>query len=107
MDLLAVDGANGGLKPRSQYIKESKLVVSGLLHCDLLNSSRLLLNGLSLKIVFHQQRNSFVLMADDTSRNCRVRIIEAQLCVQYVKLSDEKYRKIQQSLPATQSKAWV
>ena len=40
-------------------------------------------------------------MADDASRDCRVRIIEAQLCVRYVKLSDEKYRNIQQSLPAT------
>ena len=26
MDLVGVDGANGGLKARSQYIKESKLV---------------------------------------------------------------------------------
>ena len=40
-------------------------------------------------------------MADDASRDCTVRIIEAQLYVQYVKLSDEKYRNIQQSLPAT------
>ena len=39
-------------------------------------------------------------MADDASRDCRVHIIEAQLCVPYVKLSDEKYRNIQQSLPA-------
>ena len=40
-------------------------------------------------------------MVDDASRDCRVCIIETQLCVQYVKLSDEKYRNIQQSLPAT------
>ena len=40
-------------------------------------------------------------MSDDVSRDCRVRIIEAQLCVQHVKLSDEKYRDIQQSSPAT------
>ena len=39
-------------------------------------------------------------MADDASRHCRVRIREAQMCVRHVKLSDEKYRKIQQSLPA-------
>ena len=100
MDLVAVDGANSGLKTRSQYIKESKLVeVSGLLHCDLVNSDRLLLNSLPLKIVLHRQ--SFVLMADDASRDCRVRIIEAQFCIRYVKLSDEKYRNIQQSVPAT------
>ena len=102
MDLMAVDGANGGLKARSQYVKESKLVeVSGLLHCDLLISDRLLLNGLPLKGVLHRQRDSFVLMADDASRDCRVRIIEAHLFVRYVKLSDEKYKNIQQSLPAT------
>ena len=70
MDLLAVDGANGGLKARSQYIKESKLVeVSGLLDCDLVNSDSLLFNGLSLKIVLHRQRDSFVLMADNASRD--------------------------------------
>ena len=40
-------------------------------------------------------------MADDASRDCKVGIIEAQLCVQYVILPDEKYRNIQQSLQAT------
>ena len=102
MDLLAMDGANGGLKAKSQYIKESKLVeVSGLSHCDLVDSDRLLLNGFPLKIVLHRQRDSFVLMANDASRDCRAHIIEPQLCVRYVKLSDEKYRNIQQFLPAT------
>ena len=102
MDLGAVHCANGGLKARSQYIKESKLVeVSGLLHYDLVNLDRLLLNGLALKILLHRQRDSFVLMADDASRDCRVCIIEAQLYARYVKLSDEKYRNIQQFLPAT------
>ena len=88
-----------GLKARAKYIKERKMVqVSGLLHCDLVTSDRLLLNGLSLKIVFHRRRDSFILMADDASRDCRVRIIEAQLCVRYVKLPDKKYRDIQQFL---------
>ena len=58
------------------------------------------MNGLPLKIVLHRQRDTFVLIADDPSRDCRVCIIEAQLWVPYVKLSDEKYRNIQQSLPA-------
>ena len=40
-------------------------------------------------------------MADDASRDCGVCIIEAQLYVRYIKLSDEKYRNIQQSLQAT------
>ena len=91
-----------GLKARTKYIKERKMLqVSGLLHCDLVTSDRLLLNGLSLKIVFHRRRDSFILMADDASRDCRVRIIEAQLCVRYVKLPDKKYRDIQQFLLAT------
>ena len=82
MDLVAVDGANGGLKARTQYIKESKMVeVPGLLHCGLVNSNRLLLKGLPLKIVLNRQRDSFLLMGDDASRDCRVLIIEAQLCV--------------------------
>ena len=47
MDLVAVDGANGGLRAGSQYIKERKLVeVSGILNCDLVSSDHLLLNGL-------------------------------------------------------------
>ena len=54
MDLVAMDGPNVGFKARPQYIEESKLVeVSGLLHCDLVNLSRLLLKGHSLKIVLH------------------------------------------------------
>ena len=40
-------------------------------------------------------------MADDASRDYRVRIIETQLCDWHVKLSDEKYKNIQESLPAT------
>ena len=104
MDLVAVDGANSGHKARSRYIKESKMVdVSGLLHCDLVNSDGLLLNGLPLKIVLRRHRDSFVLIADDASSDFRVRIIEAQLCIPYVKLSDEKYRSIQQTLTATPS----
>ena len=60
MDLVTVDGAKSGLKGRTQYIKESKLVeMSGLLHCDLISSDRLLLNDLPLKIVLHRQRDSF------------------------------------------------
>ena len=38
MDLMALDGTNGGLKTRTHYVKESKSVeVSGLLHYDLVN----------------------------------------------------------------------
>ena len=78
MDLVAVDGANGGLKARTQYIKESKMVdVPDLLHSGLVNSNCLLLNGLPLKIALNRQRGSFVLMVDDASRDCKVRIIEA------------------------------
>ena len=40
-------------------------------------------------------------MADDAGGDCRVRITETELCVRYVKLSDEKYKNIQQSLSAT------
>ena len=61
MDLVAVNGANGTLKARTQYkyIKESELVeVSGLLHCNLVNPDRLFLNGLPLKIVPPRQRDS-------------------------------------------------
>ena len=94
LDLVAVSGVN---KARTQCIKESKIVEkSSLLHCDFVNSDCLLLNGLLLKTVLHRQRDSSVLMADDASRDCRVRIKEAQLCVRYVKLSDEKYINIQQ-----------
>ena len=54
---------------------------------------------LSIRITFSW--TTFVLMADDRSKDCRVCIIEAQLCVRHVKLSDEKYRNIQQSFPVT------
>ena len=102
MDLVVVGGANGRLKARSQYTKKSKMVEAfGLLYCNLISSDRLLLIDLPLKIVLHRQRDSFVLMLDDASRDCRVCIIRAQLCVLYIKLSDEKNRNIQQSLPAT------
>ena len=97
-----MDGTNSWLKARTQYIKEKKIVkVSGLLQWNLDNSDRRLLNGLPLKIVLYPQKDCFVLMSDDVSREYRVRIIESQLCVRCVKLSDEKYKNIQPSLPAT------
>ena len=40
-------------------------------------------------------------MTDDSSIDYRIHIIEAQFCVPHVKLSDKKYRNIQQSLLAT------
>ena len=61
MDLVAVDGASGGLKARTQYIKESKMVeVAGLLHYDLVSSNRLLLNSLPLNIVLHRQSSNIL-----------------------------------------------
>ena len=68
---------------------------------DLFNSDHVLLNSIPLKTVLHRQRDSFVLMADDARRDFRIPIRESQLCVRYVKLSDEKYRNIQQSLSTT------
>ena len=66
MELMAVDGANGGLKARAQCVKERELAkMSGPLHCNLVSLDRLLLTGLPSKIVYHQQRERFVLMADD------------------------------------------
>ena len=98
MDLMTLDDGNDGLKTRTQYIKERELVeVSGLSHCDVINLNCLLLNNLPLKMEWKSE--SFVLMTDGASRYFR--IIEAWLCVQYAKLSDVKYRNIQQSLPAT------
>ena len=68
---------------------------------DLLNSDRLLLNSIPLKTVLHRQRDSFLLMADDARRDFRIPIRELQFRDRYVKLFDEKYRNIQQSLPTT------
>ena len=77
MDLVTVDGANGGLKARTQYIEERKLAeMSVLLHCDVINL------------------------------DCRVHIIKAQLCIRHVKLSDEKFSNpYQLHLSAIQSNA--
>ena len=73
MDLVAVDGANSGLKATSRYIKERKLVkVPDLLHWDLINLDHLLLNRPPFKIILHRQRDSFILIADDVNRDCRV-----------------------------------
>ena len=56
----------------SEKAKQCKQSVSSI-------ACRLLLNVLPLKIVIHRQRDSFVLMADDASRDCRVCITAAQL----------------------------
>ena len=37
------------------------------------------MKGFPLKIVLNQERDSFVLITDDASRDCRVHVIEAEL----------------------------
>ena len=81
---------------RKQIGRSASSIELRFLHCG--SSS---LKSPPLNIVPHWQRDSFLLLADDARRDCRVRIIEAQLCAPQVKLSDKKYRIIQQSLPVT------
>ena len=106
MDMLTVDDGSDGLKARTKYFKQSKIVeVSGLLHCNLIHSDRLLLNSLPLKIVLHRQRDSFVSIADDASRDCRVCIIDMLNCL--MKNTEIFNNPFQLHQLDTQSNAWL
>lgn len=79
------NAANEGLVKRRAALKENSIDMTGHLHCDVFNQSRLLLNGVEVRVRLIRSRDSFCLI--DPAGVFSVHIEEANLLVRRVKIS--------------------
>ena len=80
------EAGNHGLHMRYLHTHSSAAVsVMGSLRIDMFEQERYLPNGISLKLRFHQQKDSYMLLA--AANNYRIKILEAVLLVRKVKAS--------------------
>ena len=81
---------NQGFAKRSQFIQDSKkFSLSGPIFSDVFMGDRLLLNGMTLKIVLNRSSNEFCLMdknADNAKVNPKVKLIDVVLKIRKVKV---------------------
>ena len=67
------EAGNSAVKQKFDFFKGSKIVeLSGQLHCDLFNQGRLMLNGVSLRIILHRNRSPFSLMCAENDPNYNI-----------------------------------
>ncbi|XP_057299246.1 uncharacterized protein F54H12.2-like [Hydractinia symbiolongicarpus] len=98
----AAAGDNAGLVKRQGYTARSRIVeLSGRLHCDIFNQGRLLLNGLSLKITLHRNKDAFCLMTNGDNPDVKVKFVDVSLRLRKLQLTPKKFEMIQTSLERT------
>ncbi|XP_066930140.1 uncharacterized protein F54H12.2-like [Clytia hemisphaerica] len=98
---VTIDG-NNAVKQKFDIFKGSKIVeLSGQLHCDLFNQGRLMLNGVSLRIILHRNRSPFSLMCAENNPNYKLNIVEAVCCLRKVTLTSHKFLELQKQLEST------
>ena len=77
---------NQGLKSRNVFTNKSKTTeLIGRLHTDLCNQGRLIINGLSVKLVFHRSKDSFSILS--SANQAKVKLVDAVLCIRKVQLT--------------------
>jgi hypothetical protein len=78
-------GGNTGLYLRSIYTNDGVILeLEGPIHLDVFQQNRLIINGVSLSLKFHQSKNAFRLMSNVENASYKVQIVDAsfKLCVQ-------------------------
>lgn len=71
-------GFNNGLYQRSMYTDEGRILeLEGPIHLDIFQQNRLIINGVSLSLKFHQSKNAFRLMSNVDGAGYNVKILDA------------------------------
>lgn len=79
------NGSNTGSYLRSQYTDDGRILeLEAPIHLDIFRQNRLIINGVSLSLKFHQSKNVFRLMSDVENASYKTQIVDAsfKLCVQ-------------------------
>ena len=83
---------NQGLHLRWLYSRESQTFeLQGKLHVDICQQEKLLINNVDMRIKLTRSKPSFYLMSKSGTPDFRIRIMEASLFVDKVKVSDHVY----------------
>jgi hypothetical protein len=84
---LSADKANKGYATRLNHLNESKTIeLYGRLHADLLNSDRMLINGIAMNIKLTRAPEAFYLLRPTDEDKVGIKILDATLFVTQVEL---------------------
>lgn len=86
------DPDESGYSRRKDRIKESKkCYFSTNLHCDFMNSVRLIPPGVNLKVILTRNSDKFCILADKTTNQIqyKIKIIDLKLSIRKVRVSQE------------------
>ena len=79
--------ANPGLTDRHTICTGSTFDMIGVLHTDMCNQNRYLLNGVTMRLRFTRSKDKFVLMSSEAEGTFHVEILSAKLLVRKLKIS--------------------
>lgn len=81
---------NNGLKKRGMLLpRGEEIELIGRLHLDMFNTSKLLLNGIDFLLTFELNRPDFYLMKQNGKNTSDLKILDATLYMEHVKLNPE------------------
>ncbi|KAF4529787.1 hypothetical protein B566_EDAN018055 [Ephemera danica] len=82
------DGTNKALVERKKFTDASKTIdLAGKLHCDLFNTSKYLLNGIDMRLIFVKNKIETLLMKESNVAAPKLKILDASLWIRKVKIN--------------------
>ena len=88
MDISADPVLNTGLGTRSEWTKRSKTVeLQGIIHSDLFNQEKCILNCVDLTVKLHRHKPEFCLLSTDIAPAYKIIIMDAILYVKKIELT--------------------
>ena len=95
MDITADPVLNTGLGTRSEWTKTSKTVeIQGMIHSDLFNQEKLILNGVDLTVKLHRHKPEFCLLSADAAPAYKITIVDAIFYVKKIELTPSVFNAI-------------
>lgn len=80
---------NTGYLSRRTFARRGEFDMESIIHSDIFNSNRYLVNGVQLQLKFYRASPEFAIMVDDKNENkYKIQITDATLLVRKVKVSD-------------------
>ena len=86
---------NTGLGTRSEWTKTSKIVdLQGLIHSDLFNQEKFILNGAGLTVKLHRHKPEFCLLSANTAPTYKITMLDAILYAKKIELTPSVFNAI-------------
>lgn len=99
---LSATDANSGFKKRAATLRNSKTVeIMGRIHVDLFNSSKLMLNNVSMRVKLNRASPEFYMFSKSNDVTGKIKILDATLFVKQVEINPTLSLKIEKKLLET------